>query len=29
MIIATALMNDLIVVTGDGKFAQYGVRTVC
>jgi len=29
VIIATALMNDLIVVTGDGKFAQYGVRTVC
>jgi len=29
MIIATALMHDLIVVTGDGKFAQYGVRTVC
>lgn len=29
MIIATALINDLIVVTGDGKFAQYGVRTVC
>jgi len=29
MIIATALMHDLIVVTGDGKFSQYGVRTVC
>jgi len=29
MIIATALMHDLIVVTGDGRFAQYGVRTVC
>ena len=28
MIIATALMHDLIVVTGDSKFAQYGVRVV-
>lgn len=29
IIIATALMRDLIVITGDEKFAQYGVRTVC
>ena len=29
MIIATALMHDLIVVTGDEKFPQYGVRTIC
>ena len=28
IIIATALANDLTVVTGDGKFAQYGVRVV-
>jgi len=28
IIIATALMNDLIVITGDGKFGQYGVRTI-
>ena len=28
MIIALALMQDLIVVTGDGKFAQYGVHTL-
>ena len=29
IIIATALANDLTVVTGDGKFPQYGVRTIC
>ena len=29
IIIATALAHDLTVVTGDGKFAQYGVRTIC
>ena len=28
MIIATALMHDLIIVTGDRKFSQYGVRVV-
>lgn len=28
MIIATALIRDLIIITGDEKFAQYGVRTV-
>ena len=29
IIIATSLANDLAVVTGDGKFPQYGVRTIC
>jgi len=29
IIIATALMRDLIVITGDEKFSRYGVRTVC
>ena len=29
IIIATALMRDLIVITGDEKFPQYGVRTIC
>lgn len=29
IIIATALVHDLTVVTGDGKFAPYGVRTIC
>ena len=29
IIIATSLVNNLTVVTGDGKFAQYGVRTIC
>jgi len=29
IIIATALMRDLTVITGDEKFPQYGVRTVC
>ncbi len=29
IIIATALVHDLTIVTGDGKFPQYGVRTIC
>ena len=29
IIIATALLRNLTIVTGDGKFAQYGVRTIC
>lgn len=29
MIIATSLIHDLTIVTGDGKFLQYGVRTIC
>ena len=29
IIIATSLVHDLIIVTGDEKFAQYGVRTIC
>lgn len=29
IIIATALAHDLAIVTGDGKFPQYGVRTIC
>ena len=29
IIIATSLASDLTVVTGDGKFPQYGVRTIC
>ena len=29
IIIATALAYDLTIVTGDGKFPQYGVRTIC
>ena len=29
IIIATSLANDLTVATGDGKFSQYGVRTIC
>jgi len=29
MIIATALIHDLVIVTGDEKFPQYGVRTIC
>ncbi|MBQ6341228.1 MAG: type II toxin-antitoxin system VapC family toxin [Kiritimatiellae bacterium] len=29
IIIATALVHDLTIVTGDGKFSQYGVRTIC
>ena len=28
IIIATSLAYDLTVVTGDGKFAQYGVRVI-
>ena len=29
IIIATSLAYDLTVVTGDGKFPQYGVKTIC
>ena len=29
IIIATALQHGLAVVTGDSKFPQYGVKTVC
>ena len=29
IIIATALVHDLTIVTGDGKFPQYGGRTIC
>ena len=29
IIIATALQHDLPVVTGDARFPQYGVRTIC
>lgn len=29
IIIATSLVHDLTIVTGDGKFPQYGVRTIC
>ena len=29
IIIATSFAHDLVVVTGDEKFAQYGVRTIC
>ena len=29
IVIATSLVHDLIIVTGDEKFAQYGVRTIC
>ena len=29
IIIATSLAYNLTVVTGDGKFLQYGVRTIC
>ena len=29
IVIATALAYDLTIVTGDGKFHQYGVRTIC
>ena len=28
-IIATALKNGLIVVTADGNFGKYGVKTIC
>ena len=29
IIIATSFAYNLTVVTGDGKFPQYGVRTIC
>ena len=29
IIIATALIRNQTIVTGDGKFAQYGVRAIC
>ena len=29
IIIATSLAYNLTIVTGDGKFPQYGVRTIC
>lgn len=29
IIIATALLRDLTVVTGDARFPPYGVRTIC
>jgi PIN domain nuclease of toxin-antitoxin system len=29
MIIATALISGMPIVTGDGKFSQYGVKTIC
>lgn len=29
IIIATALLRDLTVVTGDARFPAYGVRTIC
>ena len=29
IIIATSLLHDLTVVTGDGRIPQYGVRTIC
>ena len=28
-IIATGLISDMPIVTGDGKFSQYGVKTIC
>ena len=28
-IIATALISGMPIVTGDGKFLQYGVKTIC
>ena len=28
-IIATAIKNDFIVVTADGNFSKYGVKTIC
>lgn len=28
-IIATALIGGMPIVTGDGKFSQYGVKTIC
>jgi PIN domain nuclease of toxin-antitoxin system len=29
IIIATALISGMPIVTGDNKFSQYGVRTIC
>ena len=29
IIIATALVHDLPIITGDGKFPQYGVKAIC
>ena len=29
IIIATSIAYNLTIVTGDGKFPQYGVRTIC
>ena len=29
IIIATALIGGITIVTGDNKFSQYGVRTIC
>ena len=29
MIIATGLISGMPIVTGDNKFSQYGVRTIC
>ena len=29
IIIATAFVHNLTIVTGDNKFAQYGVQTLC
>jgi PIN domain nuclease of toxin-antitoxin system len=29
IIIATALISGMLIVTGDGKFSQYGVKTIC
>ena len=29
IIIATSLAHDLTIVTGDCKFQQYGIRTIC
>ena len=29
IIIATSLAHNLTVITGDSKFPQYGVRTIC
>lgn len=29
IIIATALIGGMPIVTGDNKFSQYGVRTIC
>lgn len=29
IVIATALLRNLTIVTGDAKFTHYGVRTIC